>query len=133
MKMETYELEKQVHNALISDGELMTLLPLGALSIYHYFMPSSFTSKYPAVIYSPISDVPTLSGDNREMIHRVTIRIHVITAEQNTAAEQEKFLRVCRLVRDVMLRLQFRRQQSTPYHEDGRAMLISDYVRGVES
>lgn len=132
MKMETYELEKQVHNALISNVELMTLLPQGALSIYHYFMPSTL-GKYPAVVYSPISDVPALSGDNQEIAHRVTIRIHVITAEHNTAAEQEKFLRACKLVRYVMSKLQFRRQQSTPYREDGRAMLISDYVKGVES
>lgn len=130
--METYELEKEVHNALISNVELMTLLPQGALSIYHYVMPSTL-GKYPAVVYSPISDVPALSGDNQEMAHRVTIRIHVITSEKNTAAEQEKFLRACKLIRNVMLSLKFRRRQTQPYIEDGRAILVYDYERSVES
>lgn len=34
-------------------------------------------------------------------------QIHVITSERITTAEQEKFLRVCRLIRDVMLNLNF--------------------------
>lgn len=131
--METYELEDQIHAGLTSNAELMSLLPLGAKSIYHYVAPSILPTKYPAVVYSPISDVPLLSGDNREIAHRVTIRIHVITSERITTAEQEKFLRACKLIRDVMLNLNFTRRQTTPYVEDGRTMIIYDYERSVES
>ena len=131
--METPELEKQIFTALISNTELMTLLPNGALSIFHYVMPSSLPDKYPAVVYSTISDVPALSGDNQELAHRVTIRIHVITAEQNTVVERNKFATVCRLVKEIMTGLHFRRLQTTPYLEEGKAMLIFDYVRRVKA
>lgn len=131
--METPELEKQVFTALISDAELMTLLPNGALSIFHYVMPSSLPDKYPAVVYSTISDVPALAGDNQELAHRVTIRIHVITREKNTVTEQAKFLNACKAIKRIMTCLGFVRRQTTPFLEDGRAILIYDYLKGVES
>jgi len=131
--METPELEKQVFTSLISDSELMTLLPNGALSIFHYVMPSSLPDKYPAVVYSTISDVPALAGDNQELAHRVTIRIHVITRERNTVTEQAKFLNACKAIKRIMTGLGFVRRQTTPYLEDSRAMLIYDYVKGVDT
>lgn len=131
--METPELEKQVFNALISNAELMTLLPNGALSIFHYVMPSSLPDKYPAVVYSTISDVPTLSGDNQELAHRVTIRIHVITRERNTVTEQAKFLNACKAIKQIMKGLGFVRRQTTPFIEEGRAILIYDYGIGIGS
>lgn len=131
--METSELEKQVFNALISNAELMTLLPNGALSIFHYVMPSSLPDKYPAVVYSTISDVPALSGDNEELSHRVTIRIHVITREQRTVAERSKFLNVCKTIKQIMIGLGFVRRQTTPFIEEGRAILIYDYGIGIGS
>ena len=131
--METPELEKQVYTALISNAELMTLLPNGALSIFHYVAPSSLPDKYPVVVYAPISDVPALAGDNQELAHRVTIRIHVITRERNTVTEQAKFLNACKAIKRTMIGLGFMRRQTTPFLEDGRAILIYDYVKVVES
>lgn len=129
MIMETYELEEQVFSALTADASLIELLPNGAKSIFHHVAPS--TLKYPAIVYSPISDVPALNGDNREIAHRVTIRIHVITSAQHTKADQEKFREVCRLVKEIMTGLEFARRQTTPFINDGQAMFIYDFVKGV--
>ena len=131
--METIELENRVFDALIFNAELMELLPNGAESIYHYVAPSVLPNKYQLIVYSAISDVPSLSGDDGEIAHRVTIRLHVITAERNTIVERNKFATVCGLVKQIMTSLNFRRLQTTPYVEDGKAMLIFDFVKGVET
>lgn len=129
--METYELEEKMFSALVDDERLIELLPSGAKSIFHYVAPA--TLKYPAVIYSPISDVPILSGDNRELAHRVTIRVHVITAQDCTREELEAFRAACGRVKKIMTSLGFSRVQTTPYVEDGQSMLIFDFVKGVSS
>ena len=131
--METSVLEEKVFRGLIDNAELMSLLPNGALSIYHHVAPSVLPNKYPLLIYSAISDVPAMAGDNQEVAHRVTMRIHVITQERNTVTEQLKFQNICGLVKQVMTSLGFVRRQTTPYIEDGKAMLIYDYSIGVES
>lgn len=131
--METSELERKVFDALIGNAELMDYLPQGALSIYHYVAPTILPNKYPLIVYSPISDVPAMSGDNQEVAHRVTIRVHVITAEKKTVAEQVKFQKACELVKKIMISLGFVRRQTTPFLEDGRQMLIYDFIKVVES
>lgn len=131
--METPELEKIVYTALISNADLMGVLPNGALSIYHYAAPSVLPDKYPAVVYSPISDVPALSGDNQELAHRVTIRIHVITKDRRTVAEQSKFLNACKTIKQIMIGLGFVRRQTNTLIEEGRAMLVYDFLIGIES
>ncbi|MBR2518234.1 MAG: hypothetical protein IKE46_00385 [Selenomonadaceae bacterium] len=129
--METYELEEEMFSALADDTQLISLLPSGAKSIFHYVAPATF--KYPAVVYSPISDVPTLNGDNREIAHRVTIRVHVITKQDCTKAELEKFREACGRVKRIMVGLGFHRVQTTPFVEDGKSMLIFDFIKGVRS
>ena len=129
--METYELEEQIHSAFLTNERLIELLAKGKDSIFHYVAPATY--QYPAIVYAPISDVPALAGDNRELFHRVTIRIHVITAAQNTFADQQKFLEVCKLVKEIMTGLRFIRHQSTPMVLDGKAMLIHDFIKGVRS
>lgn len=129
--METYELEEQIHSAFIANERLIKLLANGAKSIFHYVAPATY--QYPAIVYAPISDVPALAGDNRELVHRVTIRIHVITAAKNTFEEQQKFLEVCKLVKEIMTGLRFVRKQTTPMVLDGKAMLIHDFIKGVRS
>ena len=131
--METPELERKIFDALIFNAELMELLPNGAESIYHQVAPSVQPNKYPLIVYAVISDVPSLSGDDKEIAHRVTIRLHVITAERNTIIERNKFAKVCGLIKQIMTGLNFRRLQTTPYIEDGKAMLIFDFVKGVEA
>lgn len=129
--METYELEEKMFSALADDVTLTGLLPSGANSIFHYVAPA--TLKYPAVVYSPISDVPILSGDNREIAHRVTIRVHVITKQDCTKAELEAFREACGRVKRIMVGLGFHRVQTTPLVEDGKSMLVFDFVKGVKS
>ena len=129
--METYELEEEMFSALVDDERLIELLPSGAKSIFHYVAPA--TLKYPAVVYSPISDVPILSGDNREIAHSVTIRVHVITKQDCTKAELEAFREACGRVKKIMTGLGFARVRTTPFAEDGKSMLVFDFVKGVTS
>lgn len=129
--METYELEEEVRAALIGNAELMAVLPNGVNGIYHYVAPSADPTRYPIIVYSPISDVPSLAGDNREEAHRVTIRIHVIALQKRYASDETRFLTACRLINEVMESLEFVRRQTTPYIEEGKIMMIFDYARGV--
>lgn len=131
--METYELEEEVFNALKSNADLMAALPNGRGAIYHHLSPSVEPSNYPIIVYSSISDVPALNGDNRELAHRVTIRIHVIATQKRFKSEEDNFKAACRLVKEIMTGLNFSRKQTTPYVEDGKTMLIFDYVKGVDS
>ena len=131
--METRELETELRMALVGNEELMEILPNGERAIYHLVAPSTEPKKYPIIVYSPISDVPALSGDNREVAHRVTIRIHVIASQKRFGLEEEKFKAACRLVKEIMTGLKYIRRQTTPYVEEGKLMMIFDYVRGVES
>lgn len=130
--METYELEKEVRAALIGNAELMNVLPLGENAVYHHVAPSADPSRYPIIVYSPISDVPALAGDNRELAHRVTIRIHVIAAQKRFKADEQNFLTACRLVRNIMEDTGFFRQQTTPFNDDGKIMNIFDFVKAGE-
>ncbi len=131
--METPTLETKVFDALIMNVALMELLPNGAESIYHTVAPSVLSNKYPLLVYSVISDVPSLTGDDKEIVHRVTIRIHVITAERNTIVERNKFVAVCRLVKEIMTGLNFVRRQTTVWREEGKVMRIYDFSIGVEN
>ena len=131
--MEIYELENEIRAALIGNADLMAVLPNGANGIYHLVAPAVDPARYPIIVYSPISDVPALAGDNREFAHRVTIRVHVIASQKRFAADENKFLTACGLVNRIMTGLHFVRRQTTPYCEDGKVMKILDFVRGVES
>ena len=131
--METYELEEEIYSALIGNAELMAVLPSGANSIYHYVAPAVDPKRYPIIVYAPISDVPSLNGDNREVAHRVTIRIHVIAAQRRFDADKNNFITACRLVKEILTGLNFVRLQTTPYVEDGKFMQIFDFVKGVIS
>lgn len=129
--METYELEAQVHSALIDNADLMAVLPNRANGIYHLLAPAADPSRYPIIVYSPISDVPALSGDNREQAHRVTIRIHVIASQKRFTLEERNFVTACRLVKEIMTGLNFVRRQTIPFVDEGKIMRIFDFVKGV--
>lgn len=131
--METYELESEVRAALIGNADLMAVLPNGANGIYHYIAPAADPTRYPIIVYSPISDVPIQAGDNREQAHRVTIRIHVIASQKRYAADETKFITACRLVKEIMTGLHFFRRQTVPFVNDGKIMRIFDFVKGVKS
>lgn len=131
--METYELESIVRNALVSNTELMNALPLGSKAVYHHVAPTVEPKRYPIIVFSPISDVPHMSGDNRELAHRVTIRIHVIASQKRFEADENNFITACRLVKDIMAGLHFSRRQTIPFCDDGKVMRIIDFVRRVKS
>ena len=129
--METHELENEVYAALTGNVELLDVLPLREKAIFHYAAPSADPKRYPIIVYSTISDVPALAGDNREVAHRVTIRIHVIAALRRTETDKQNFIAACRLVKNIMEDLGFVRRQTTPFVDDGKLMNIYDFVKGV--
>lgn len=129
--METHELENEVYAALTSNAELLDVLPLREKAIFHYVAPSADPKSYPIIVYSPISDVPALAGDNCEIAHRVTIRIHVIAAQKRNEEEEQNFIAACRLVKNIMKDIGFVRRQTTPFVDDGKLMNIYDFVKGV--
>ena len=131
--METVDLEEEVRSALIGNADLMAVLPNGENGIYHYVAPSADPTRYPIIVYSPISDVPAIHGDNREIAHRVTIRIHIIAAQKRSRVDEYNFVMACRLIREIMQSLGFARRQTIPFLDDGKVMRIFDFVKGVKN
>lgn len=119
--METTQLEADVFSALKNDTEIMGLLPKGESSIFHFQAPAVYPD-YPILVYTPISDVPILHGDNREKLHSVIIRIHIIA---------EDYSALYSAVKRVMADLEFTRIQATPFIEDGKRMLIADFKKVI--
>ena len=131
--METYELEEEVYQELATDTALLAVLPNGTKSIYHLQAPTVDPVRYPILVYAPISDVPALSADNVEFAHRVTIRIHVITLASGSNANYENFIECCKLVKKIMTGLNFSRVQSNLFVDDGKKMMILDFIKSIES
>ena len=116
--METAQLEQEVYMALKNDETIKGLLL--DKSFFHNRAPSVYPD-YPILVYSVISDVPVLHGDNLENLHRVTVRIYIIV-------EEDKYPPLYESVRQVMSQLGFIRLQSTPFiDEDGKFMMITDF------
>lgn len=124
--METAELEAQVYSALSGDSSLTAMLAKGADSIFHLQAPGDTRARYPALVYAPVLDVPVLAGDDMEVAHRVTIRLHIITLDG-------RYGDIYRRVHRIMEGLGFARFQTTPYKDDGQRILIVDYRIGVDS
>lgn len=118
--METAELENEIYSAFINDEVLMGLLYNRESSIFHLQAPSVYPN-YPILVYSPISDVPVLHGDNRETLHRVTIRVHIINGEND-------YSEIYSEVKRIMSELGFTRLQATPFVDEyEKFMLIVDF------
>lgn len=124
--VETMALEAQVYSALTSDSALIALLAKGTKSIFHLQAPGDNNTRYPCLVYSPVSDVPILAADNKEFAHRVTMRVHIITLDG-------QYGDIYRHIHRVMEGLGFSRSQAQPYVEDGEKILIVDYKIGVDS
>lgn len=118
--METAELESRVYSALISDEILTGLLSDGAESVFHLQAPADDYPRSPIIVYSPISDVPVLNGDNKETLHRVIMRIHIIT-------DDGAYSTIYQAVKRVMVDLGFSRTQTTPISGRGKKMLAADF------
>lgn len=124
--METADIEAAVYDALKSDTELTALLANGTASIFHMQAPSDLGSRYPAVVYATISDVPAIAGDDGEIAHRVSIRVHILTLDGDYTG---LYRRVC----SDMTGLGFSRYQAYPYIEDGQLIMIADFRIGVNA
>jgi hypothetical protein len=73
-----------------------------------------------------VSDVPALVGDDIEVTHRVTMRVHIITADGQYHA-------IYRRIHQIMQGLGYARVQAMPYAENEQRVLIVDYRIGVDS
>lgn len=114
---------KDMVKALRSNDVLQKLLADGSNSIYHQANPDG--CRYPNVVYSVISDVPALHGDNQELQSRVTVRLHIVTDDGDDK-------NILTAVQDVMLGLGFMRVQAVEFFEDGLKVKVIDYRIGVE-
>lgn len=118
--METAQLEEKVYKALVNDNVLMGLLHNGESSVFHIRAPSIYPD-YSILVYSVISDVPILHADNRETLHEVVIRIHIVTGEND-------YTQLYAAVKRVISELGFIRVQATPFIGlDGKFMMITDW------
>lgn len=117
--METTHLEAEVFSALKNDTEISDILPKNKISIFHLQAPAVYPD-YPILVYTPISDVPVLHGDNLEELHSVIIRIHIIA---------DDYAALYGAVKRVMASLGFTRVQTTPYIEDGKKILVADFKK----
>jgi len=124
--VETMELEAQVYTGITGDSDLMAMLPNGIKSVFHLQAPSDDNLRYPILVYSPVSDVPALVGDDIEVTHRVTMRVHIITTDGQYHA-------IYRRIHQIMQGLGYARVQAMPYVENDQRVLIVDYRIGVDS
>lgn len=122
--METEELKAEVYDALTKDEALLKGLHGGKKGIYALQAPAGDAARVPYLVYSVLSDVPGLMGDNGEILRRVTMRIHTVGKAGDVPSLAQAAGR-------VMLSLGFIRVQTTEFIEDGRRVIASDYRTGV--
>ena len=120
--MEQMELEADVYSALTADAALTSLVPVG--SIYHLVAPAGKSVRYPYIVYSVSADAPEIHGDNEELYHDVTIRIHIATKEG-------KFKQINIETKRIMLELGFSRKTTNQYFEDDLKVLVCDYRKMI--
>lgn len=118
--MTTSEIEENVYTALINNQTIMDLLANADKSIFHTKAPEVYPA-LPVLVYSAISDVPNLHGDNKEFMHRVTVRIHIITGNFD-------YFPIFEEIQNLMESLGFTRLQTTPFVDEKNInMLIADF------
>lgn len=106
--------------ALKENTELCEMLAEGSKSIYHLQSPDAGT--YPILIVSIPSDVPECESDNTETLHRVTIRIHILT-------ENGAFTNIYNKVNEIMTGLRFNRKYAIEFVEDNLFIKYVDYTQ----
>ncbi len=109
-----------VMQTLKNDTELCDLLAEGSKSIYHLQSPDAGT--YPILVVSIPSDVPEVESDNTETLHRVTIRIHILT-------ENGAFTNIYNKVNEIMTGLRFNRKYAIEFVEDNLFIKYVDYTQ----
>lgn len=107
-----------VMQALKNDTELCEMLAEGSKSIYHLQSPDA--GSYPILVVSIPSDVPECESDDSETLHRVTIRIHILT-------ENGAFTDIYNKVNEIMTGLRFNRKYAIEFVEDNLFIKYVDY------
>ncbi|WP_085023899.1 hypothetical protein [Anaerovibrio sp. JC8] len=92
------------------------------IPVFHQFSPNN--KVYPNIIYTVVSDVPALHGDNKELSSNITIRIHIITKDGNYYAIKKQ-------INKIMLDLGFSRGQAVEVTDQGYKIATLDYKIGV--
>ncbi len=95
--------------------ELKTQLKI---NVYHHYSPNN--KDFPNIIYSVISDVPALHGDDKELNSNITIRLYLITKDGNYYDLQKS-------INTIMSNLGFSRGQSTELTQDNFKVKTLDY------
>ncbi len=110
-------------DALRNSKELISKLADGTGGIYHQVSPKG--CRYPNIVYSVVSDVPALHGDDVELQSILTLRIHIVTRD---GAYEEIFY----CIRNIMSQLGFMRLRTTEAYIENLKVLIVDYTIGVD-
>ena len=105
--------------ALKENTELCEMLAEGNKSIYHIQSPDS--GSYPILVVSIPSDVPEIQSDNYETLHRVSIRIHIITEDGATTDIYNKINYI------MNKKIGYNRKQMIEFIEDGLFIKMVDY------
>lgn len=106
------------------DPRLTSRLADGVKGIHHQASPHG--CRHPHIVYSIISDVPVLFGDDVELHSRLTVRLHIVTKD---GAYDMIYCDVQR----IMQNLGFMRVQTTEFYEDSLKILVIDYRIGVDA
>ena len=118
--MDTARLEEKIYTALKAEEQLMELLPKGESSIFRLQAPTVYPD-LPFLVYSLLSDTPSLFADNKEYLHRTIFRLHIVTGDNDYSP-------LYSAVKNIMQALGFIRVSTTPFIDsDGVRMLIADF------
>lgn len=105
---------------LKENSELCEMLAEGSKSIYHLQSPDA--GSYPILVVSIPSDVPEVESDNTETLHKVTIRIHILT-------DDGAFTNIYNKINEIMVGLRFNRKYAIEFVEDGLFIKYVDYTQ----
>lgn len=114
--METSKVEEEIYSVLTTDEKLTEKIK----EIYHIQAPAKDWTKYPCIVYTPISDVPNFFADNKVLAHRLSIRFHIITLDG-------EYTEIADDLQRLMLGFGAKRYQSIPYADNKEKILIVDY------
>lgn len=88
------------------------------IPVYHHYSPNN--KDFPNIIYSIISDVPALHGDNQELTSNITLRLYVITKDGN-------YYNIQKSINNIMTNLGFSRGQSAELTQDNYKVKTLDF------
>jgi len=106
-------------NALKNNNDLCEMLVENKKSIYH--LKSTDAGSYPILVMNQISDIPVITADNVETLHKITVRIHIITDDGATTKIYKK-------LNNIMCKIGYNRKQTTELYEDDLYIKVCDYT-----